>query len=190
MRGCISMRLSGSGWQLSACLTLRVSMLLRMLFRMIRYVVKRSGGINNAGLRKNGRRESPRKKNARRRIALMNGNILGSGGKMTLHIRRNRSSVRRRGERRTRVMIKIGMPPTRNTRRVGRRRVGNGIRMILRIGRLRNNVVGSLHRIIRSIRRSGSCICGSIVGGRGRRGRGNSWKFGSLEDGKDGSAEV
>ena len=31
----------------------------------------------------------------------MNGNMLESGGKMTLHIRRNRCSVRRRGERRT-----------------------------------------------------------------------------------------
>ena len=30
----------------------------------------------------------------------MSGNMLESGGKMTLHIRRNRKSVRRRGERR------------------------------------------------------------------------------------------
>ena len=35
---------------------------------------------------------------------------------MTLHIRRNRKSVRRRGERRTRVMIRIGMRLTLNTR--------------------------------------------------------------------------
>ena len=131
-----------------------------------------------------------RARNVRRRIALMNGNMLESGGRMTLHIRRNRKSVRRRGDRRTRIMIQIGMRLTRNTRRVGRRRVGNGMRMILSIGHWRNSVVGSLHRIIRSIGRSGGCICGSIVGGRRRRGRGNSWKFGSLEDGKFGSAEV
>ena len=82
---------------------------LKMPFRMIRRVVKRSARIN-VGLRKNGRRETvpPRNpvRNARRRIALMSGNMLGSGGKMTLHIRRNRCSVRRRGERRTRIMIK------------------------------------------------------------------------------------
>ena len=107
-------------------------------------------------------------RNARRRIGLMNGNMLESGGKMTLHIRRNRKSVRRRGERRTRIMIRIGMRLTRNTRKVGRRRVGNGMRMILSIGRSRNSVAGNLHRIIRSIRRSGGCICGSIVGGRRR----------------------
>ena len=109
------------------------------------YVVKRSASINNVGLRKNGRRENvPRRnpvRNARRKIALMSGNMLESGGKMTLHIRRNRKNVRRRGERRTPIMIKIGMRLIRSTRKVGRRRVGNGIRMILSIGRSRNNVV-------------------------------------------------
>ena len=107
----------------------------------------------------------------------MSGNMLGSGGKMTLHIRRNRKSVRRYGERRTRIMIRIGMRLIRNTRKVGRRRVGNGMRMILRIGRWRSNGGGSLHRIIRTIRRSGGCICGSIVSGRRRRGRRNSFQF-------------
>ena len=117
-------------------------------------------------------------RNARRKIGLMSGNMLESGGKMTLHIRRNRKNVRRRGERRTRIMIQIGMRLTRNTRRVGRRRVGNGMRMILSIGRWRNNVVGNLHRIIRSIRRSGGCICGSIVGGRRRRRNSFQWRIG------------
>ena len=69
-------------------------MLSKMPFRMIRRAVKRSASINNAGLRKNGRRENVHRRNpvrnARRRIALMNGNMLESGGKMTLHIRRNR----------------------------------------------------------------------------------------------------
>ena len=50
----------------------------------------------------------------------MNGNMLESGGKMTLHIKRNRKSVRRCGERRTRIMIRIGMRLIRNTRRVGK----------------------------------------------------------------------
>ena len=117
-------------------------------------------------------------RNARRRIALMSGNMLGSGGKMTLHIRRNRKNVRRRGDRRTRIMIQIGMRLTRNTRRVGRRRVGNGMRMILSIGRWRSNGGGSLHRIIRSIGRSGGCICGSIVGGRRRRRNSFQWRIG------------
>ena len=54
-------------------------------------------------------------------------------------------------------------------RKVGRRRVGTGMRMILRIGRWRSNVVGSLHRVILSIGRSGGCICGSIGSGRRRR---------------------
>ena len=106
----LSMLLSGSGPKLSVCLSLRLSMLLKMLFRMIRRAVKRNASINNAGLRKNGRRENARRRNrarnARRRIGLMNGNMLGSGGKMTLHIRRNRCSVRRYGERRTPIMIK------------------------------------------------------------------------------------
>ena len=146
-------------------------MLLKMLFRMIRYVVKRSASINNAGLRKNGRRETAQRRNpvrnARRKIALMSGNMLESGGKMTLHIRRNRSSVRRRGERRTRVMIRIGMRLILNTRKIGRRRVGNGMRMILSIGHWRSNGVGSLHRIIRSIRRSGSSYMREYRGGGG-----------------------
>ena len=42
------------------------------------------------------------------------------------------------------------------------------MRMILSIGRSRNNVVGNLHKIIRTIRKSGGCICKSIVGGRRR----------------------
>ena len=107
VRGCISMLLSGSGWQPSVCPTLRLSMLSKMPFRMIPRVVKRNASINNAGLRKNGRRGNAQRRNpvrnARRKIGLMNGNMLESGGKMTLHIRRNRKSVRRRGERRTRL---------------------------------------------------------------------------------------
>ena len=108
----------------------------------------------------------------------MNGNMLESGGKMTLHIRRNRKSVRRRGERRIPIMTKIGMRLIRNTRKVGRRRVGNGMRMILSIGRSRSNVVGNLHRIIRSIRRSGGCICGSGENGRRRKGNSFQWRIG------------
>ena len=111
-------------------------------------------------------------RNALRKIALMNGNMLESGGKMTLHIRRNRCSVRRHGERRTRVMIRIGMRLTRNTRKVGRRRVGNGMRMILSIGHWRNSVAGNLHRIIRTIGKSDGCICKSGENGRRRRRRG------------------
>ncbi len=144
---------------------------------MIPRVVKRSASIN-AGLRKTARRETAEQRNparnARRRIALMNGNMLESGGKMTLHIRRNRCSVRRHGERRTRVMIRIGMRLTRNTRKVGRRRVGNGMRMILSIGHWRNSVAGNLHRIIRTIGKSDGCICKSGENGRRRRRRGNS----------------
>ena len=140
------------------------------------------------------RENEPRRnpvRNVLRRIALMSGNMLESGGKMILHIRRNRKSVRRHGERRTPIMIRIGMRLIRNTRKVGRRRVGNGMRMILRIGRSRNNGVGNLHRIIRSIRRSGGCICGSIVGGRRRRRKKNSgWKLGRMEVGKDGREVV
>ena len=132
--------------------------------------------------RENAERRSP-SRNARRRIGLMNGNMLESGGKMTLHIRRNRKSVRRHGERRTRVMIRIGMRLSRNTRKVGRRRVGNGMRMILSIGRSRSNVVGNLHRIIRIIRRSGGCICRNIV--NGRRGKGNSFQL-SVVSGESG----
>ena len=166
------MLLSGSGPKPSVCPILPPSMLSKMPFRMIQRAVKRSASINNAGLRKNGRRETAVRRNpvrnARRRIALMNGNILESGGKMTLHIRRSRCSVRRRGERRTPVMIKIGMRLTRNTQKIGRRRVGNGMRMTLSIGHSRNNGVGNLHRIIRTIRKSGGCICKSIVGGRRR----------------------
>ena len=64
---------------------------------------------------------------------------------------------------------------TLNTRKVGRRRVGNGMRMILSIGHWRNNVVGNLHRIIRTIGRSGGCICKS--GENGRRRKGNSFQF-------------
>ena len=110
---------------------------------------------------------------------------------MTLHIRRNRKNVRRRGDRRTRIMIRIGMRLIRNTRRVGRRRVGTGMRMILRIGRWRSNGGGNLHRIIRSIGRSGGCICKSIVGGRRRRRGGivGSLEFGQIYR-KFGSAEV
>ena len=105
----------------------------------------------------------------------MNGNMLESGGKMTLHIRRNRKSVRRYGERRTRVMIRIGMRLILNTRKVGRRRVGNGMQKTLSIGHLRNSVAGNLHRIIRTIGRSGGCICKS--GENGRRRKGNSFQF-------------
>ena len=109
--------------------------------------------------------------------------MLESGGKMTLHIRRNRKSVRRRGERRTPVMIKIGMRLTRNTLKVGRRRVGNGMRMILNIGRWRSNVVGNLHRIIRTISKRERSICGNIVDGRRRKGkkRNSGWKLRSTE---------
>ena len=78
-------------------------------------------------------------------------------------------------------MIRIGMRLTRNTRKVGRRRVGNGMRMILSIGHSRSNVAGNLHKIIRSIRKRERRICGNIANGRRRRRRGNSWKFGSLE---------
>ena len=59
---------------------------------------------------------------------------------------------------------------TRNTRKVGRRRVGNGMRMTRSIGRSRNNGVGNLHEIIRIIGKSEGCICRNIVGGRRRRG--------------------
>ena len=147
---------------------------------------RRKGSTSiNVGLRKNAdpaHRNLARASSAPRKIALMNGNMLESGGKMTLHIKRNRKSVRRRGERRTPVMIRIGMRLSRNMRKVGRRRVGNGMRMILSIGRSRNNVVGSLHRIIRTIRRSEGCICRNIVGGRRRKGKKNSgWKLGRLE---------
>ena len=72
-------------------------------------------------------------------------------------------------------MIRIGMRLTLNTRKVGRRRVGNGMRMILSIGHSRNSVVGNLHRIIRIIGKSGGCICKS--GENGRRRKGNSYQF-------------
>ena len=132
-------------------------------------------------------RRSSQKRTTRKRTAakpgkkrtekdrLMNENMLESGGKMTLHIRRNRKSVRRRGERRIPIMTKIGMRLSRNMRKVGRRRVGNGMRLILSIGRSRSNVVGNLHRIIRTIRKSEGCICGSIA--NGRRGRRNSYQL-------------
>ena len=153
----------------SVCPTPRLSMLSKMPFRMIPYAVKRSASIN-AGLRKNARRGNvPRRnpvRNALRKIARMSGNMLESGGKMTLHIRRNRKQRQKAWRTKNPIMIKIGMRLTRNTRKVGRRRVGNGMRMILSIGRSRNNVAGNLHRIIRTIRRSEGCICGNIEGGR------------------------
>ena len=71
---------------------------------------------------------------------------------------------------------------TRNTRKVGRRRVGNGMRMILSIGRSRNNGVGNLHRIIRIIGKSGGCICKSGENGRRRK---NSYQF-SVVSGESG----
>ena len=47
---------------------------------------------------------------------------------------------------------------------------GKSMRKILSIGNVRRNGVGNLHGIIRSIRRSEGCICGSIGNGR-RRGK-------------------
>ena len=44
------------------------------------------------------------------------------------------------------VMIRIGMRMIRNTRKVGRRHVGNGMRMILSIGHSRNSVVREFAR--------------------------------------------
>ena len=178
--GCISMLLSGSG-PATECVSNPPTLdAFKDAFQNdpVR-VVKRSASINNAGLRKNARRENVQRRNrvrnARRRIGLMNGNMLESGGKMTLHIKRNRKNVRRHGERSAPIMIKIGMRLIRNTRRVGRRRGGNGMRMILSIGRSRNNGVGNLHKIIRIIGKSGGCICKNIANGRRQKGNSYQW---------------
>ena len=89
-----------------------------------------------------------------------------------------------------RIMIKIGMRLTRNTRKVGSRRVGNGMRMILSIGRSRNSVAGNLHRIIRTIRRSEGCICRNIVNGRRRKGKRNSYQLSVISGQKSGLGNV
>ena len=104
-------------WLATECVSNPLPLMLsKMPFRMIPCAVKRSASIN-AGLRKNARRENAQRRNpvrnGLRRIGRMNGNMLESVGKMIRHIRRNRCSVRRYGERSTRVMIKIGMRLTR-----------------------------------------------------------------------------